>query len=100
MPGRKPCVQLAPLLVDVAQPMLELPPWESGKRPTWKAETIVLPNVKVSGSTSVWCWLVLLVYGSVLTRVSGTFAAAGRAHHRSSPATPTADAASRPAVRR
>src|SRR5690349_5915418 len=63
--GRKPGVQLLPPLVEVAKPMLEDPP--SKKRPTWKAETMVEPKEKVSGSTSVACWLVLLVYGSLLS---------------------------------
>src|SRR5216684_4185661 len=67
--GRKPLVKPFPPLVDVAKPMLEAPPLK--KRPTWKAETKVLPEARVSGSTSVACWLVLLVYGSLLiwTRV-------------------------------
>ena len=34
--------------------MLDEPPPET--RPTWKADTIVVPNWNVSGSTSVWCW--------------------------------------------
>src|SRR6266702_3305214 len=63
--GRKPEVQSFPPLVEVAKPMLEAPPLK--KRPTWKAETMVEPETKVSGSTSVACWLVLLVYGSLLT---------------------------------
>jgi hypothetical protein len=62
--GRKPLVKFFPPLVDVAKPMLEDPP--SKKRPTWKAETIVEPEDNVSGSTSVACWLVALVYGSLL----------------------------------
>src|SRR6266496_4421227 len=69
VPGRKPLVKLLPPLVDVAKPMLEAPPLK--KRPTWKVETMVEPEDKVSGSTSVLCWLVLFVYGSLLiwTRV-------------------------------
>src|SRR6266566_1365317 len=69
VPGRKPGLKLLPPSVDVAKPMLEPPP--SKKRPTWKAETKVEPEDKVSGSTSVACWLVGLVYGSLLnwTRV-------------------------------
>src|SRR5438445_7801938 len=62
--GRKPLVKLLPPLVDVAKPMLEAPPLK--KRPTWKAETKVEPEAKVSGSSSVLCWLVVLVYGSLL----------------------------------
>src|SRR6266571_4445766 len=63
--GRKPLVKLLPPLVEVANPMLEAPPLK--KRPTWKAETMVEPKAKVSGSTSVACWLVVLVYGSLLS---------------------------------
>ena len=59
MPGSRPLVQVAPLLVEVAKPMAQAPP--SKIRPTWKAATIVEPNEKVSGSTSVRvlagrCW--------------------------------------------
>ncbi|MGN5382058.1 hypothetical protein ACQ4WX_47955 [Streptomyces lasalocidi] len=39
--GRKPCVQVCPLSVEVAHPMLEAPPPET--RPTWKPATTVLP---------------------------------------------------------
>src|SRR6266852_8736232 len=67
--GMKPWVQVSPPLVEVAKPMLEAPPLK--KRPTWKAETIILPEAKVSGSTSVLCWLVLLVYGSLLIWTRG-----------------------------
>src|SRR2546425_10456449 len=72
--GRKPLVKLFPPSVDVAKPMLEAPPLK--KRPTWKAETKVEPEDKVSGSTSVACWLVVLVYGSVLSRRRVTLAKA------------------------
>src|SRR6266849_9842587 len=72
--GRKPLVKPFPPLVDVAKPMLEPPPLK--KRPTWKAETKVEPEDKVSGSTSVACWLVVLVYGSVLSRRRVTLAKA------------------------
>jgi hypothetical protein len=51
-------------------------------RPTWKAETIVAPFAKVSGSTSVW-WFVVLeplhvacVNGSELTGNTAASAAA------------------------
>jgi hypothetical protein len=44
--------------------MLAAPP--SNIRPTWNAETMVEPNENVSGSTSVLCWLIALVYGSEL----------------------------------
>ena len=57
--GRNPLVQVAPLSADVPQPMLAAPPPKT--RPTWKAETMVLPATKVSGSTSVRCWLAVLV---------------------------------------
>src|SRR5216684_2328352 len=64
VPGRKPFLKLLPPLLEVAKPMSEAPPLK--KRPTWKAETKVEPEAKVSGSTSVACWLVLLVNGSLL----------------------------------
>src|SRR5436309_15821829 len=72
VPGRKPAVQLFPPLVEVANPMLEAPPLK--KRPTWKAETMVEPKAKVSGSTSVLCWLSELVYGSLLSWMRFTLA--------------------------
>jgi hypothetical protein len=59
MPGRKPLVQVVPLLVVVAQPILDDPP--SKKRPTWKALTVVEPQENVSGSTSLACMLLLFV---------------------------------------
>src|SRR6266496_6374136 len=74
VPGRKPLVKLFPPLVDVAKPMSEAPPLK--KRPTWKADTIVEPKAKVSGSTSVLCWLVVLVYGSLLSWRRETWAKA------------------------
>jgi hypothetical protein len=49
------------------------------KRPTWNAETTVLPNANVSGSSSVACWLEVLVNGSLETCVSGTLADAALA---------------------
>ena len=65
-----PFAQVPPLLVDVAKPMSQLPP--SKTRPTWKVATMVEPFEKVSGSTSVW-WFVVFdaaqvtwVKGSVL----------------------------------
>ena len=64
-------------------------------RPTWKAETIVEPNAKVSGSTSVLCWACASVNGSVLTWVTATFADADVAE-TSRP--PTTTAGSRVAV--
>ena len=46
------------------------------KRPTWNVATTVPWCANVSGSSSVACWLVVFVYGSALTWVSGTFAPA------------------------
>src|SRR5436190_11354845 len=57
--------------------MSEAPPLKN--RPTWYAATTVEPNAKVSGSTSVACWLVVFLNGSALTWVSGTLARAGAA---------------------
>src|SRR5260370_28183337 len=74
VPGRKPLVKLLPPLVEVAKPMSEAPPLK--KRPTWKAETIVEPKAKESSSTSVRCWLVLLVNGSLLRWTTVTLAKA------------------------
>jgi len=80
-PGRKYGVaHVAPPSVERVTPMSVAPP--SKKRPTWKAETIVAPLEKVSGSTSVACWLVALVNGSLLIRVSDTLASAGAADTR------------------
>src|SRR5258706_7983665 len=72
MPGRNRLVQDSPRLVEVAQPMFDEPPPKT--RPTWNADTIVLPNWNVSGSTSVWCCACASVYGSLLTCVTGTLA--------------------------
>src|SRR5438874_10708689 len=69
MPGRNPLVHVAPPLIEVAKPMSAPPPLKI--RPTWNALTIVEPKAKVSGSTSVACWLVLLVKVSVLNLLSG-----------------------------
>ncbi len=66
-PGRKPFVQLAPPLVEVAKPMSDPPPLNL--RPAWKAVMIVEPEANMPGSTSVACWLSELVKGSVLKRV-------------------------------
>src|SRR5690242_21485474 len=68
MPGKKPCFQVFPAFVLVAQPISELPP--SKKRPDWNVATIVEPKAYVSGSTWVLCWLVLLVKGSLLSCTS------------------------------
>src|SRR5260370_41879862 len=81
VPGRKPLVKLLPPLVEVAKPMSEAPPLK--KRPTWKAETIVEPKAKVSGSTSVRCWLVLLVNRSLLSWTRVTLAKARIVEERS-----------------
>src|SRR5712691_1002122 len=56
IPGRRPLVHDDPLFVDVAKPMAQLPPSEI--RPTWKVATMVEPFEYVSGSTSVW-WFVV-----------------------------------------
>src|SRR3954453_24176143 len=76
MPGREPEVQVRPPSPERAQPTSEEPPLK--KRPTWKAETTVEPYANVSGSTSVRCWLVVLVNGSLLMRLSATLAEADR----------------------
>jgi hypothetical protein len=52
-PGSRPLVQLAPLLVLVANAIAVAPP--SKKRPACAAATIVDPEAKLSGSTIVWC---------------------------------------------
>jgi hypothetical protein len=59
----------------------------SKKRPTWKADTIVEPFEKVSGSTSVACWLVVFTNGSWLIGVTGTLALATAGSASSSAAT-------------
>src|SRR4029453_13339640 len=53
MRGRNPLVQVEPPLGEGAHPMVDDPPPDT--RPTWKADTIVLPKLNVSGSTSVRC---------------------------------------------
>ena len=58
-PVRKPCDQVVPPSPDRAKPMLVAPPLK--KRPTWKAAMTVEPLANVSGSTSVACWLDVLV---------------------------------------
>ena len=81
--GQEPgASQVAPPSPDRTNPMSLAPPLKN--RPTWKVPTTVLPNAKVSGSTSVACWLDGFVNGSELTCVRGTFACAGAAqeHHR------------------
>src|SRR3954454_7848009 len=74
MPGRKLEDHVVPPSVERTTPMSVEPPLK--KRPTCMAPTTVLPNANVSGSTSVACWLVEFVNGSLLTRVSGTLASA------------------------
>src|SRR5260370_16492945 len=74
VPGRKPLVKLWLPLVEVANPISEAPPLK--KRPTWMVETRVEPKAKVSGSTSVRCWLVLLVNGALLSWTRVTLAKA------------------------
>src|SRR6266705_6733141 len=95
--GRKPLVKLFPPLVDVANPMLEAPPLK--KRPTWNAETIVEPNENVSGSTSVLCWLVVLVYGSELIWRSVELAAAVDVNETVSSTAPAKAVMRRPVLR-
>src|SRR5436309_3365585 len=73
--------------------MFDEPPLKN--RPTWKADTMVLPEEKVSGSTSVACWLVLFVYGSELIWRSVVLAWAGGANHRVTTATVAATASTR-----
>src|SRR5215471_13423020 len=77
MPGRKPGgPQVAPPSPERTKPISVAPPLK--KRPTWKAPTTVLlaGAAKVSGSTSVACWLVEFVNMSLLTCVSVTLASA------------------------
>src|SRR6478752_5317282 len=74
-PGRNPgAPQVAPPFPERTKPISVDPPLK--KRPTWNALTTVLPNAKVSGSSSVACWLEELVNGSALTGVNATFAPA------------------------
>jgi hypothetical protein len=54
--------------------MSDAPPLK--KRPLCTAATIVGPKVKVSGSTSVRCWLLLFVNGSELIWTRFAFASA------------------------
>src|SRR3954469_8760851 len=70
-PGRKVELQVAPPSLERETPMSVAPPLK--KRPTWKADTIVLPFENVSGSTSVACWLVGFWYGSALILLAGPF---------------------------
>ncbi len=66
-------MNFAPLLVEVEKPMSDAPPlWN---RPTWKVETMVDPNEKVSGSTCVRWKLVEFVNGSELICVNPVWAA-------------------------
>jgi hypothetical protein len=59
-------VQLVPAFVEVAKPMSDAPPLN--RRPIWRAVTIVEPEAKMPGSTSVACWLSEFVKVSVLNR--------------------------------
>ena len=52
-PGRRPLRHEAPSFVVTANPTFVAAP--SKRRPTWKVATVVRPNVKLSGSTSVSC---------------------------------------------
>src|SRR5262249_13205545 len=75
MPGRKPGgPQVLPPLPERAKPMSVAPPLK--KRPTWKAPITVLPAAKVSGSTSVACWLVEFANRCRLTCASARLASA------------------------
>src|SRR5213593_3046092 len=49
--GSSPLVQVTPLSVEVAQPMLSEPP-SVNRPPPWKVATMVLPKENVSGSSS------------------------------------------------
>src|SRR5581483_2536038 len=99
IPGNGPCVQVAPLSVDVAKPTSVAPP--SKKRPVWKAETTVDPAANVSGSTSAWCCPgVGLEYGSLLTCVRATAAATAAASTRATAVTPAVAYAPRALTRR
>src|SRR5262245_21329597 len=53
-PGRSPLRHARPPSDDVEKPIAVAPP--VAIRPTWKTATTVLPNEKLSGSTSVACW--------------------------------------------
>src|SRR5256885_3163765 len=77
--------------------MPEEPP--SVKRPAWAATTPVEPKKNESGSTTVLCWLVELVNGSVAIRRTGIVALAARLT-TSAPvtATPRAKAARLPCI--
>ena len=61
-PGRSPLRHVAPSSLVTANPMFVAAP--SKRRPTWNVATVVRPNVKLSGSTSVWCCASALAYGS------------------------------------
>src|SRR5438477_954117 len=76
MPGSGPLVYAAPLSIDRAKTMPEAPP--SVKRPASAAATPVEPKKNESGSTTVLCWLVELVNGSVAIRRTGIVALAVR----------------------
>jgi hypothetical protein len=49
VPVRKPFVKLLPPLMDVAKPILDEPPLKN--QPTCKAETMMEPKARVTGST-------------------------------------------------
>src|SRR5438105_15773458 len=76
MPGRVPLMYDAPLSTDLAKTMPEAPP--SVKRPDCAAATPVEPKKNESGSTTVLCWLVELVNGSVAIFRTGMVALAAR----------------------
>jgi hypothetical protein len=60
--GKKPSVQLTPSSRLVAQPMSLEPPLNT--RPVWNVATTVDPNANVSGSTSVACAAVGVLFGA------------------------------------
>jgi hypothetical protein len=64
------------LSIDLAKTMPEAPP--SVKRPACAAATPVEPKKNESGSTTVLCWLVELVNGSVAIFRTGMVALAAR----------------------
>src|SRR5579872_2952442 len=73
-----PYVHVFPPSVEVDHPTSALPqPIDPGTRATWNAPTMVFPQEKKSGSTSVLCTLSELVNLSVLIFTSVNCAFAG-----------------------
>ena len=54
-PGSSPLRHVRPSSAETANPMFVAAP--SNRRPTWYVTTVVRPTVRLSGSTSVSCWL-------------------------------------------